>query len=46
MRKCRQVTIHCLAEDARTVIAPRKPVSSLEALYRLLRMSAQILSSV
>jgi len=32
-----KVTIHCLADDARTVIAPYKPVSSLETLYRLIK---------
>ena len=41
-----RVTIHCLADDARTVIAPFKPVSSLEARYRLISdMSAEILSN-
>ncbi len=32
-----RVTIHCLADDARTVVAPFKRVSSLETLYRLIR---------
>ena len=32
-----RVTIHCLAENARTVVAPFKRVSSLETLYRLIR---------
>ena len=31
-----RVTIHCLAEDARTVVAGFKRVSSLETLYRLI----------
>jgi hypothetical protein len=31
-----RVTIHCLADDARTVIAPFRRVSNLETLYRLL----------
>jgi hypothetical protein len=31
-----KVTIHCLADDACTVIAPFKRVSSLETLYRLI----------
>jgi hypothetical protein len=31
-----RVTIHCLADDARTVVAPFKRVSSLETLYRLI----------
>jgi hypothetical protein len=31
-----KVTIHCLADDACTVIASFKPVSSLETLYRLI----------
>ena len=31
-----KVTIHCLADDARTVVAPFKRVSSLETLYRLI----------
>jgi hypothetical protein len=30
------VSIHCLAEDARTVVAPFKRVSRLETLYRLI----------
>jgi hypothetical protein len=32
-----KVSINCLAEDARTVIAPFKQVSSLETLYRLIK---------
>ena len=32
-----RITIHCLADDARTVVAPFKRVSSLETLYRLIR---------
>jgi hypothetical protein len=32
-----RVTIHCLADDARTVISPFKRVSSLETLYRLIK---------
>jgi hypothetical protein len=32
-----RVTIHCLAGDAHTVLAPFKPVSSLETLYRLIK---------
>ena len=32
-----RVTIHCLADDARTVVAPFKRVSSLETLYRLIK---------
>jgi hypothetical protein len=31
-----RVTIHCLADDARTVVAPFKRVQSLETLYRLI----------
>ena len=31
-----RVTINCLADDARTVVAPLKRVSSLETLYRLI----------
>ena len=31
-----RVTIHCLADDASTVVAPFKRVSSLETLYRLI----------
>jgi hypothetical protein len=31
-----RVTIHCLADGARTVIAPFKRVSSLETLYLLI----------
>ncbi len=31
-----RVTIHCLAADARTLVAPFKRVSSLETLYRLI----------
>jgi hypothetical protein len=33
----RQVSIHCLADDARTVVAPFKRVASLETLYRLMK---------
>jgi hypothetical protein len=29
------VMINCVADDARTVVASRKPISSLETLYRL-----------
>jgi hypothetical protein len=32
-----RVTIHCLAGDAHTVLAPFKLVSSLETLYRLIK---------
>ena len=32
-----RVTIHCLAADARTVVAPFKRVSSLKTLYRLIK---------
>jgi hypothetical protein len=32
-----KVSIHCLAGDARTVVAPIKRVSSLETLYRLIK---------
>ena len=31
-----RVTIHCLADHARIVVAPFKRVSSLETLYRLI----------
>ena len=31
------VTIHCLAEDARTVVAPFKRLQNLKTLYRLLK---------
>jgi hypothetical protein len=37
MRSMRdKITIQCLAEDARTVVASFKEVSSLETLYRLI----------
>ncbi len=39
------VTIHCLADDARTVVAPFKRVSSLETLYRLRERAQLILYS-
>lgn len=32
-----KVTIHCLADDARTVVASFKCVSSPETLYRLIK---------
>lgn len=32
-----RVTIHCIADDARTVVAPFNRVSSLETLYRLIK---------
>ena len=32
-----RITIHCLADDARTVVAPFKKVSSPETLYCLIR---------
>ena len=36
-----RVTMHCLADDARTVVAPFKRVSSLETLYASSATSAE-----